>query len=70
MPGIQKGQPSPYEVKAAVDRLGRAFEEFKAENDAAEIARRTRAGVDTLVEEKVSRLSNDLSRLQPDLHPL
>lgn len=54
----------PSEVKAAVDQLGQAFDEFKQTNDAAEVEQRLRGYTDTLLEEKMGRLNNELSRLQ------
>lgn len=55
---------SPSEVKAAVDRLGRAFEEFKSANDAADVERRVKGYADTLIEDRLDRVGSEMSRLQ------
>ena len=55
---------SPVEIKAAVERLGNAFEEFKQTNNTAEAERRAVGAVDVLLEEKLSHINSDLSRLQ------
>ncbi len=57
----------PEEIKAAVERLGRTFEEFKASNDAAAIERRSRGYADRLVEEKLGRLGDEMSRLEREI---
>ena len=63
-------RPAVAEVKAAVDRLGEAFETFKKTNDRAEIERRVRGQADALIEEKLSRLNQDLTRLDRELKML
>ena len=50
---------SAYEIKAAVDDLGRAFDAFKDANDAAETAPR-----DVVTEEKLDLISREISALQ------
>lgn len=50
---------APYEIKAAVDELGRAFDAFK---DSHEVS--VRAPRDVLAEEKLDRISRDISALQ------
>lgn len=57
-------QFAPAEVKAAVERLGRSFEDFKQTNDAAAAERRAKGYADTLIEEKLGRLGEEMSRLQ------
>ena len=61
---------TPFEVKAAVERLGRAFDEFKSTNSSAEAERRARGVVDTLVEQKLSRINEDLTHLQAGVDTL
>jgi len=61
---------SPVEVKAAVERLGRAFDEFKSSNDVADAEKRLRGHVDTIVQDKIERLNGDISRLQSELEGL
>jgi len=58
------------EVKAAVERLGRAFDEFKSSNDVADAEKRLRGHVDTIVQDKIERLNGDISRLQSELEGL
>lgn len=58
------------EVKAAVERLGRAFEEYKSTNDEAETEKKTRGQFDVLLEEKLARINDDLSNLQGGLDNL
>ncbi|GER08224.1 phage capsid protein [Iodidimonas muriae] len=55
------------QVKAAVERLGQTFEAFKANNDAAEIERRTKGYADHLIEEKLGRLSEEMKRLEAQI---
>ena len=62
--------PAVREVKAAINDLGHAFESFKATNDAAEIERKTRKGVDVLLEEKMTRINSDIDRLQDTVNTL
>ncbi len=62
--------PSAYEVKAAVENLGRTFEEFKSANNAADIERRSRGYVDTVLEEKLARINQDVSGLQSRIDKL
>ena len=52
------------DVQAAADKLGRAFEEFKAAND-----ERLKAGdrADALLNEKVDRVNADITKLQAEL---
>lgn len=50
---------APYEIKAAVDELGRAFDAFKDNHEAAE-----RGAQDILAEEKLDRISAEISALQ------
>lgn len=52
----QHTDPDAREVKAAVDALGRAFEDFKATSDGDD--------GDVLIEHKLDRMSRDLSALQ------
>lgn len=66
----QNTQASPVEVKAAVDRLGRAFDEFKSTNDTAETEGRLRGHVDVVLEEKMSRINQDITKLQSGLENL
>lgn len=61
---------APTEVKAAVERLGRSLEEFKQTNDAAAVERRAKGYADTLVEEKLGRLGEEMSRLQKQVQGL
>ena len=63
----QNTQASAVEVKAAVDRLGRAFDEFKSTNDVAETEDRLRGHVDVVLSEKMDRINNDISKLQSGL---
>lgn len=58
---------SAIEVKAAVERLGRAFEAFKSTNDAADTEKKAKGSADVLVEEKLTRINDDLGRLQAGL---
>ena len=60
--------PDAREVKAAVERLGRAFEEFKATNDIADVERRARGQMDAVLDEKLGRINTDLDRLQGQVH--
>ncbi len=57
------------EIKRAVDDLGRAFEAFKDANDQRQ-AHSGRAGGDIVLEQKVDRLSRDVSTLQGNLDRL
>ena len=62
-------QPGVREIKRAVDDLGRAFEAFKEAND----QRSGRSGMgrgDVVLEQKVDRLSRDVSALQGNLDRL
>jgi len=61
---------TPEEVKAAVERLGRTFEEFKQTNDAAESERRAKGYADSLIEEKLGRLGDEMSQLQKRIDAL
>ncbi|MCH8347759.1 MAG: phage major capsid protein, partial [Proteobacteria bacterium] len=70
MPRSPTSKATPVEVKAAVERLGRAFEEFKSTNNSAEAARLTRSAVDALLEQKLSRINENLSRLQSGVDTL
>lgn len=70
MPRSQTSKPSPVEIKAAVDRLGRAFEEFKSTNKEAKAERHARGAVDVLVEQKLQNINADLSRLQSGVDTL
>ncbi|HXV74406.1 MAG TPA: phage major capsid protein [Sphingomonadales bacterium] len=70
MTATSPSRPSPVEIKAAVERLGRAFEEFKTTNSRAARERETRGAVDALLEQKLRRLNGDLSRLQRGLDSL
>lgn len=63
-------KPSPVEIKAAVERLGKAFEEFKSTNNVTEMERRARGAADTLLEQKLGRINEDLSRLQSGVDTL
>ncbi len=63
----QNTQASAVEVKAAVDRLGRAFDEFKSTNDVAETEDRLRGHVDVVLSEKMDRINDDISKLQSGL---
>ncbi len=62
--------PAVREVKAAINDLGHAFEAFKQTNDSAEIERRTKSGVDALVNEKVARINADIDRLQKSINQM
>lgn len=64
MPRSKTSKPGPVEIKAAVERLGKAFEEFKSTNNQAEHERRTRGVIDGLLEQKLKNINSDLSRLQ------
>jgi len=61
---------APAEVKAAVERLGRSFEEFKQTNGAAAAERRAKGYADGLIEEKLGRLGEEMSRLQKQVQGL
>lgn len=61
---------APVEVKAAVEKLGRTFEEFKSANDANAVERRARGYADHLVEEKLGRLGQEMTRLQKQIEGL
>lgn len=50
---------APYEIKAAVEELGRAYDAFKDSHEAAE-----RSAPDSLAEEKLDRISAEISALQ------
>ncbi len=63
-------ETTPLEVKAAVDRLGRTFEEFKETNDAGAAEARARGHADSLVEEKMKRLGGEMDRLQRQIEGL
>lgn len=62
--------PAVREVKAAINDLGHAFDTFKKTNDAAEIERRTKSGVDALVTEKMARINTDMDRLQKSINQM
>lgn len=62
-----KTPPFAYEVKAAVDDLGRAFESFKVSNELAENERKSNGSADAVLEEKIGRINEDLNRLQSRL---
>jgi HK97 family phage major capsid protein len=66
----QNTPTSAVEVKAAVDRLGRAFNEFKSTNDTAETQDRLRGQVDVVLSEKMDRINDDISKLQSGLENL
>lgn len=70
MPDKTNAPVGAYEVKAAVEDLGQAFEEYKATHDVAEMEKKTLGKVDALVEEKLSRLNDDLTRLQRNVDSL
>lgn len=55
-------ETTPHEVKAAIDRLGRTFHDFK-QNHAGNHA-------DPLVEQKLDRLGSEMSRLEKQLRGL
>ena len=55
------------EVKAAVDALASAFEEFRATNDAALKQKADLGAVDALTEAKLARLDDELDRLRDGL---
>jgi HK97 family phage major capsid protein len=63
-----KSPPLAYEVKAAVDDLGRAFETFKDSNDLAAIEKKTRGTVDALLDQKIDRINDELDRLQANVN--
>lgn len=58
------------EVKAAVEELGKAFEDYKATQNHAEMEQKTLGRVDHLLEEKMSRLNTDMSALQSSIDRL
>lgn len=58
------------EVKAAVERLGRAFEEYKSTQDEAGAEQQAHGQADVLIEDKLSRINEDLSKLQNGLDKL
>lgn len=62
--------PDTREVKAAVDALGRAFEDFKAANNAADAEHARHGAVDVVLEEKVTRLNKEVSALNGRLERL
>ncbi len=62
--------PTPHEVKALVERLHHNFEEFKTTNDAAELERRLIGRADHLIEEKLNRIGNEMSRLERQISAL
>lgn len=66
----QNTHASAVEVKAAVDRLGRAFDEFKCTNDTADTEERLRGHVDILLDEKMDRINTEISQLQSGLENL
>lgn len=55
------------EVKAAVDALASAFEEFKAANDECLRQKADKGAVDTLTEAKVARLNHEIDGLRDGL---
>ena len=59
----EQNTPTAFEVKAAVDQLGRAFEEFKSTHNSADASKRT----DALVEQKMARINQDMSQLQKSI---
>lgn len=50
------------EVKSAIEGMGRAFEEFKAAND-AKIKEEVKGSVDPLIEEKMKNINDELDKL-------
>lgn len=62
-PQLPSSAPAPSEIAASVDRLNRAFEEFKAANDTrlAEIAKNK--GADVVTSEKVERINGAVAEL-------
>lgn len=65
-----KSPPLAYEVKAAVDDLGRAFETFKDSNDLAAIEMKTRGTADAILNEKIDRINDELDRLQSSVNSM
>ena len=61
-------QPGVREIKRAVDDLGRAFEAFKEANDRRGV--QSGKGDDIVLEQKVDRLSRDVSTMQGNLDRL
>jgi len=55
------------EVKAAVDALASAFEDFKQANDEALRQKADKGAVDALTEAKLARLDDEIDRLRDDL---
>lgn len=70
MKHISQNEVTATEVKAAVERLGRAFEEYKSTHDEAGLEEKTRGHVDVVLEEKLGRINEDLSKLQSGLDKL
>ena len=70
MTATHLSRPNPVEIKAAVERLGQAFEDFKTTNNRAALERQTKGAVDALLEQKLQRLNGDLSRLQRSVDAL
>lgn len=66
----QNTQASAVEVKAAVESLGRAFEEFKCTNDTAQSEEKLRGHVDVVLSEKMDRINSDITKLQSGLENL
>ncbi len=65
-----KNQVSAFEVKAAVDQLGEAFHEYKVTQKQAETEQKSHGKSDGLLEEKMTRLNDDMSNLQGKLDRL
>lgn len=55
-------ETTPHEVKAAIDRLGHTFEEFKQSHASG--------GTDPLVMQKLDRLGNEVGRLEKQIRGL
>ncbi|GIX17689.1 MAG: phage capsid protein [Rhodothalassiaceae bacterium] len=63
-------ESTPLEVKALVEELHRRFEEFKETHDAAALEERLKGHADRLLEEKMERLSREMSRIEREIRAL
>lgn len=61
---------TPLEVKALVEELHRRFEEFKQTHEAAAAEEQRHGQADHLLEEKMDRLSHEISRIEREIRAL
>ena len=61
---------TPLEVKALVEDLHRRFEEFKETHETAAAEKRLHGRADHLLEEKMDRLSREMSRIEREIRAL